>query len=196
MNSHSLTAISLIEPFVLKSDSALAIENPFFQQRVADGDRIRIVHVQDRDGRTSDRGCATQQCTFPCEMLCPDIGAWMEQPGQLTRKWIKPGDVWALAHVAGKACPGKVGRVGRSAVLFGDDVIEMKWNFSGGCREVAILASTAGTMNRLDFKCAIGTGHALLSFRRSPQRPPSLGFHQLQQASDVSVVLQRLGFLR
>jgi hypothetical protein len=51
--------------------------------------------------------------------------------------------------------------MGQATVFFGDDVIDVKGKLRAVCREVAILASTVGTMNHLGFKCAIGTSHAL-----------------------------------
>jgi hypothetical protein len=44
-------------------------------------------------------------------------------------------------------------------MFFGDDVINMKRQLSGGLREMAILAAPAGTMNHLGFQGAVGTRH-------------------------------------
>ncbi len=59
------------------------------------------------------------------KVIFPDLGAWVEQGGQLTRFRIEGGNVGTFASVAVDARESQVLGRGLAAVLLGDDVVRL-----------------------------------------------------------------------
>ena len=88
-----------------------------------------VVGVIDRQTTySSPAGCciADEQRALPLEVVRPSVGAWVEQFDSSARHVVSARQVRSFLQIAMLATPAEVRWVVVTAVLFGDNVIDMK----------------------------------------------------------------------
>lgn len=73
-------------------------------------------------------------------MLVPVIMPGIEQRMHLSRDGIDPRQIWALVHIARETGEGKILLLRLSAVLLGNDMVNLEWDSVARLRHQAILA--------------------------------------------------------
>lgn len=102
------------------------------------------VDLQQMNRCTSRRRLGNQSSTIPGEMLVPLLPSWMKQRNDLIRDRVDARQVRPLVAVAVAARESQVFQHGGTTVLLGDDVVELKRQFSERFRETTILAAVTG----------------------------------------------------
>ena len=165
-------------------------KRPFLDERPAVQDAMAEIDFQHdyccpADGRESLKDRA-----LPAKVVGPDILSRMEQSRHLPRVRIDPRDIRTLMIVTWETGQREVLKRGRTAVLFGDDVIDFVDGVRQRLRHLAILAARRRSMPHPFSQESV---HPLLA-RTDLQGPPRLRFDQPEETAD-SFVLFRLGTL-
>lgn len=108
----------------------------------------RCVHLQERDRRSASGGAPHQLHAAQLEVPTPSVPTWVEQRDHLPRLGIYAAEIGALVVITSMACPCKVLENSLTAVLAGDDVLEMegleRWP---PVRQMAIFAALASPLS-------------------------------------------------
>jgi hypothetical protein len=78
-------------------------KSSFFNQRLANGDGIGVIHRENSDRRPTDGSLAYQQCAFPGEVSLPLVLSGVKQPSDAPGLRVDSGDVRSLMSVVVKA---------------------------------------------------------------------------------------------
>ena len=79
-------------------------------------------------------------------MIAPSVLAWVEKPDEAASGHITPGDVRALVPVAVEAGQCKIVDGRGTAMLTRHNVIDVKWQWRNGRRQMAVFATTFGSL--------------------------------------------------
>lgn len=100
-----------------------------FAQNGLSLEKIKVaVELQQPCRGASDFGDAEDVCPRSLEMIIPCIFSRIEQSNDEIGVWIKTDEVGAFVQIAVHASQGEIFLNGLSAMLFGDDVLNMKWS--------------------------------------------------------------------
>lgn len=104
-------------------------------------DELGVVHLEDGDRRPADPRPADEARTFPAEVAAPSVPPWVVQTHDLARLGIDARQVRALEAIAVKARHRQVLGESRTAVLPGDDVVDLERRGGDVLGLLAILAT-------------------------------------------------------
>src|SRR5262245_32224826 len=104
---------------------------------------MRQVDGQDSDRRPPDRRAADEERPSPAEVPGPGHPPRVKEPGELAAPGIEAGEVGALVVVAREAGQGQVAGNGLTAVLLGDNVVDLERQRGELLGEPAVLAAVA-----------------------------------------------------
>src|SRR5262245_49499317 len=119
-------------------------------------------------------------------MVRPPTLSRMKQARELMRLGVDSSQVWTFMKVAAVACERQIFHVIGSAVLFGDDVLDVMRQFAVLLSQMAVFAAFVSTTMHELACCRI---HLLLNHRI--QAPPRLKF---KDRDEIRGVDQRLIF--
>ena len=84
-------------------------------------------------------------CALKHEMVRPHVGAGMKERDDFVRLEVQAGEIGPLVRIAPITRQGQLVRMVSSAMLFGDDVLNVKGDIGSGLlRHATILACVAG----------------------------------------------------
>jgi hypothetical protein len=89
-------------------------------------DVVRVIDCQTLYGRAPSSSLAGKQWTVPLEVILPGVETRVEQFDSMAGLVVTAGQIWPFLQVAMLATPTEVYRGIITAMLFGDDVIDMK----------------------------------------------------------------------
>lgn len=145
------------------------------------------VDPQDGD-RGSANGCAPDQyCSFPPKVPSPFLSSRIEQPSTPPGFGVDAGKVRALAVIVDEASKGQVARDCLSAMLFCNDVVDLKVRRRDSLRQSTILAIILSAFPHESDKCGV---HGLL--RPPPNDLSSLRMEDVQCAAHLFVLFNLL----
>ena len=107
--------------------------------------------AETKAGETRDTDPSAQPDAIPSEVLGPNVLSRMNEPLQLARNRIHPGDVWAFEEIVRETRPRQIRRRRWTAMFLGDDVIQVKEKFRDRLRKVTILAAPPAPADQLGF---------------------------------------------
>lgn len=99
-------------------------ERALSDQRLPQMDIVRMVDCEKRHGSTADYGTSHEGCTFPREVLDPQIASRVKQTNELSRFRIEARDVRSFMGITSIAAQTQIVGFRRSAVLHCDDVVD------------------------------------------------------------------------
>src|SRR5437763_1284238 len=109
---------------------------------LAQGDAFLMIDLQQVNGRSACRRAADEDRSMPAEVARPFHSAWMEERHEPSRDRIDGRQVSALVEIAPATGQGQIGGGRRTAMLAGDDVLELKWLDKRVClRQTAVLTT-------------------------------------------------------
>lgn len=121
-------------------------------------------------------------------MFGPDILARMEELHDLTGCRIDAGEVRPLVTIAESTGEGAVVHFATTAMLAGNDVINVKGNFRKRFGEMTVFAAVPGAGANCPLKRRLHRGaQADAGFS---ERKAGLGFQKLQRAPHIEVIIQ------
>ncbi len=88
---------------------------------------LGLVNAQKRDCRSARRSTCFQAWSIPDKVFRPGITPGMEQANDFAVVRIDSSNVRPLEAIAVDAGKGQIIRYGWSAMLLGDDVIDLEW---------------------------------------------------------------------
>ena len=123
---------------------------------------------------------------FQRKCLFHSFGAGMEQPGQLSRLRIDPGDVGPFMPIAVQARKSQIIEAVRPAVLFGDDVVDLE----GRRMQRGRRRQYSRTPSRPfpETPNCVGVHFAL--FFLNPQAASGFGLHHRDQIAHVNITVK------
>ncbi len=110
-------------------------------QKVAEGDHLRMVHLKDINRRAADSGTADERTTVEAKVILPLMPAGMVESGEVTGGRVEAAEVRPFVDVAVVASQSEVACDRAAAMLAGNDVVELEGNSRPALRQVAILAT-------------------------------------------------------
>ena len=125
----------------------------------------------------------------------PNVGSRVEQPDDLASLGIQTGQVRPFVFVAAQTRPGEIVGHRRAAVLFGDDVVQLKPQFGPPLGKLAILAAESGPSPDVFPEPGSHVRHSV-NQASPPQRRPRFRLEELQRAADRQTVVQFLFLIR
>ena len=87
---------------------------------------MRQIHRQNRNGRSPYGRAADEDGTFPAKVARPLLTSRIEQPYSLAGSTINARQVRTFMIVVGQASESQVGGSRRSAMLLGNDVVDLE----------------------------------------------------------------------
>ena len=119
-------------------------KQPFLDQGITIVDGVGIVHLQHSDCSTANGSAADENRTIPAKMMRPVVPTRMEQLRDFLCQCVDAREVRAFVVVTVMAGKGQVGGMIAAAVLFGNDVLDVKRREGSECfREKAIFTPIA-----------------------------------------------------
>ena len=97
-----------------------------FDEHLPHCKEIRIIDGEHVSCDAADGGSSDEFCSCPREMVAPSVLPWVEQPDKFADCCIVSGDVRSLMPVAVQASQGKIVDGSGTAMLAGDDVVDVK----------------------------------------------------------------------
>ena len=134
-------------------------------QSHANCDEICFVDREYLNRNEADLGLGGQKRAVPFEMVAPTIASGVEKTDDIASRRVPPGNVRAFVPVAVKTCERKVVNSSEAAVLSGNDVIDVKWQWVSRSRQVAVFAAAQCPLPDLPGKFGI---HDLLTAKGDP----------------------------
>jgi hypothetical protein len=126
-------------------------ENAFIDDRQAQRNCLRVVKTKYRNRASAYRRPTDQYGPSPSKTSLPLMAPGMEELNELSSPWIKPANVRPFEAVAVEASQGEVLGNGPSAVLLGDDVVDLERQQRIQLRQPAVFtAQTRPLPNELD----------------------------------------------
>ena len=120
------------------------MKDALLHQQPAYSNGIRAVNLQQMNRCTSGRRLGNQSSTIPGEMLVPLLPSWMKQWNNLIGDRVDARQVRPFVAIAVATRESQVFQYGGTTVLLGDDVVELKRQFSKRFRKSTILAAVTG----------------------------------------------------
>jgi len=117
------------------------VKDALLHQQTTYGNGIGAVDLQQMDRCATGRRLGEKSSAIPTEMLIPRLPPWMKQRNNLTGVRVDPREIRPFVAAAVAARESQVLQYGGAAVLLGDDVVEVKRQFSERFREATILAA-------------------------------------------------------
>lgn len=106
---------------------------------------MRFIHVEHGHGGSAGSRAADKYRTDPSEVAAPALPAWMEERDHVAVKRVAAAKIRALLEVAPVAAPAAVLGQIRTAVLPGDDVLDVEGRYRyRPIRKVTVFAAAAG----------------------------------------------------
>lgn len=118
-----------------------------------------FVNLEKMDGDATLGGNPTRPGPAPFEVVRPLVRPWIEQPHDLSRQRIHPGQIRAFVTVTVQTGIGEVLSAGRATVLPSHHMIDLKGKFGAGLRQLTILTPAAGALLDERLNCWVGTFH-------------------------------------
>ena len=87
---------------------------------------MRVIDIEYGDGRTPDPSSADQHSSKPLGMASPRLPTGIEQPKDVISQRIESTKIRAFVEIAAEAAPSEIIRMITAAMLFGDDVFDVK----------------------------------------------------------------------
>ena len=110
------------------------------------GYNVWVVNEQQRNRHAPNRRPRFQPLTIPGKVFRPPITAGVEQANDLSAIWIESSNVRPLEAITVNAGKGKVIQRRQSAMLEGDNVIDLEWRGMKRGRQLAIFATRLGSL--------------------------------------------------
>jgi hypothetical protein len=120
------------------------VKNSLLNQQTTHGNGVGAVYLQQMNRCASGGRLSEKSSAIPGEMLVPLLPAWMKQRNNLTGVRVDPRQIRPFVAVAVAARESQVFQHGRTAVLLGDNVVEVERQLSERFREATILAAVTG----------------------------------------------------
>jgi len=89
-------------------------------------EKIRIVDSEHGNGGPPNGRPAGQRCPSPHEVVVPPVYPWMEEPNDLARVGICPGNVRTFMPITVKTRQGEIIENRLASMLTRNDVIDVK----------------------------------------------------------------------
>ncbi len=134
--------------------------------------------------RTACRCQALKDCAFPAEVLVPNIETRMKEWRCPPRNRIDACDVWAFVVVTLETSQSEVAGYCRSAMLFGDDVVDFVDGIRQRLGHLTIFAAGRGSLPNL---LAYISVHSLFA-RMVLQRASCLRFDDAEKTTDLLIL--------
>jgi len=117
---------------------------PTLQERISILNGFLVVHLQHLDRRATDRRSSDKPGAVPFKMVRPGVEARVEQASKFAVHRIEPRKVRAFVEIASHTCQREVRLLGLTAMLLGNDVVDLEWDFRESFGESAVFASATG----------------------------------------------------
>jgi hypothetical protein len=113
----------------------------FLHQSQTNCDEICFVDREHLNRGEADVGLGGQNGAVPFEMFAPTIISRVKKTDDIAGRRVPPGNVRPFMPVAVETCERKVVCISEAAVLSGNDVINVKWQWVSRGGQVAVFAT-------------------------------------------------------
>lgn len=116
------------------------------QKRLPKRHHFRVVHAEHLNGCSTHRGLAHQFRPVPAKVILPAVLTRMEERDHVPGFRIDPRDVRPLVRITVAARVGEVLKYSFTAMLFGDNVFQIKTQHTAVLWKTTVLAPPTGAV--------------------------------------------------